>query len=139
MFADIIIDIAHVAVDRIFEYRIPKEWEEKAAIGKTVLVPFGNGNKSCKGYIIGIKEESDFPPERIKSVYEIKENEIESQKRLIELAAWMKEEYGSTMIQALKTVLPIQERTSREETRTIRLLLSKEEANEKMSFSRILA
>lgn len=132
MFADIIIDIAHEAVDRIFEYKIPKELEEKAAIGKTAIVPFGNGNRRRTGYIVGIKETPDFNPDLIKDLLEIKENELESQKRLMELAYWMKNEYGSTMIQALKTVLPIQEKTNREETRTVRLILSKEEAEERI-------
>lgn len=136
MFADIIIDIAHEAVDRIFEYRVPQELEGKAALGKIAIVPFGNGNKSRTGYIVGLKETPEFDSARIKSMIDIKDNEIESQRRLMELAVWMKEEYGSTMIQALKTVLPLQEKMSQEENRHLRLLLSQEEAEEKLSFYR---
>lgn len=128
MFADIIIDIVHEAVDRIFEYRIPEHLEEKAALGKTVVIPFGAGNRTRTGYIVGLKQQPDFDPSKIKDVIEIRDNEIESQRRLIELAVWMKQEYGCTMIQALKTVLPMQEKMQREEERTVRLLMDKEQA-----------
>lgn len=33
-----------------------------------------------------------------------------TESRLIALAAWMKETYGSTMIQAFKTVLPVKDK-----------------------------
>ena len=49
LFADIIIDIVHEAVDRVFEYRIPCEWEAHAALGKTVVIPFGAGNRTRTG------------------------------------------------------------------------------------------
>ncbi len=115
LFADIIIDIVHEAVDRIFEYRIPVHMESRAALGKTVLIPFGAGNRTRTGYIVGIKEIPDYDPALIKDIIDIRENEIESQRRLIELAVFMKQEYGCTMIQALKTVLPVQEKMNREE------------------------
>ena len=130
MFADIIIDIVHEAVDRIFEYRIPVQMESRAALGKTVLIPFGAGNRTRTGYIVGIKEVPDYDPALIKDIIDIRENEIESQRRLIELAVFMKQEYGCTMIQALKTVLPVQEKMNREESKTVRLLVTKQEAEE---------
>lgn len=128
MFADIIIDIVHEAVDRIFEYRIPINLESRAALGKTVIIPFGAGNRTRTGYIVGMKEIPDYDPALIKDIIDIKDNEIESQRRLIELAVWMKQEYGCTMIQALKTVLPVQEKMNREEERFVRLTIEKEAA-----------
>ena len=38
------------------------------------------------------------------------EKSITADTRLIELAWWMKEQYGSTMNQALKTVLPVKKK-----------------------------
>lgn len=38
-----------------------------------------------------------------------------TESRLIALAAWMKETYGSTMIQALKTVLPVKDKVRAKE------------------------
>ena len=50
---------------------------------------------------------SDYAPEKIKPILEIDEKGMAIESRLVRLAAWMKEAYGGTMIQALKTVLPI--------------------------------
>ena len=47
--------------------------------------------------------------------------------RLIALAAWMKENYGSTMIQALKTVIPVKKQVQKKEIRHLCLGISKEE------------
>lgn len=132
MYADIIIDIAHEAVDRVFEYRVPESLEEDISIGKTVFVPFGKGNKKRSGYVVGLKEKADFDPSKVKELLSVNETEIGPQKKLIELAVWMKEQYGSTMIQALKTVLPIQQKTEGEEKRTIRLLLTEQEAGDRL-------
>lgn len=57
-------------------------------------------------------------------------NEETTESRLIALASWMKENYGSTMIQALKTVLPIQETVRAKEKRVICLNISEERAKE---------
>lgn len=61
-------------------------------------------------------------------------NSIES--RLIALAAWMREQYGATMIQALKTVLPVKQKMKQKEERWIRLLLEKEEAENQLELCR---
>lgn len=61
-------------------------------------------------------------------------NSIES--RLIALAAWIREQYGATMIQALKTVLPVKQKMKQKEERWIRLLLTKDEANEQLELCR---
>ena len=50
--------------------------------------------------------------------------------RMIQLASWMKQTYGSTMIQALKTVLPLQGKMKTKEKRFLKLAISKAEAEE---------
>ena len=45
MFADIIIDITHEKLDKVFQYRIPPELEGVLQVGMEVIVPFGKGNK----------------------------------------------------------------------------------------------
>ena len=46
--ADIIIDITHEKLDKIFQYRIPDKLKEDLRIGMEVVVPFGKGNKETK-------------------------------------------------------------------------------------------
>lgn len=106
-YADIIIDISHEAVDRPFEYRIPDFLSEGICIGTRVNIPFGKGNTIRTGYVIGIKEKPDFPVERIKDISGICDSYVSASGRLILLAAWIKDNYGSTMINAIKTVMPV--------------------------------
>ncbi len=111
MYADIIVDISREEVDRPFQYRIPEGLLERLEVGMEVLVPFGMGNRLTKGYVIAITEECKYEPAkenpaRMKEIFSISQDGVTVESRLIRLAGWMHENYGSTMIQALKTVLP---------------------------------
>ena len=132
MFANIIIDITHEKLDKIFQYRIPSELEGMLEVGAEVEVPFGRGNRLTKGYIIGFSETCDYDLSKVKAINGLAEKSVGIEAKLVALAAWMKEHYGGTMIQALKTVLPIKRQESAKVKRQVRLLLSKEEAEEKL-------
>ena len=45
MYADIIIDITHEKLDKVFQYRVPEELEGDLRTGAGVIVPFGRGNR----------------------------------------------------------------------------------------------
>lgn len=134
MYADIIVDITHEKLDKIFQYRIPKEMEGRLQTGMEVLIPFGRANRETKGYVIGFSEKCNYDPEKIKEITQIIQNHIAIEAKLVALAAWMKEHYGGTMIQALKTVLPIEQQEKQKEQRSIRLLLDRREAKERLSY-----
>lgn len=134
MYADIIVDITHEKLDKIFQYRIPKEMEGRLQTGMEVLIPFGRANRETKGYVIGFSEKCNYDPEKIKGITQIIQNHIAIEAKLVALAAWMKEHYGGTMIQALKTVLPIKQQEKQKEQRSIRLLLDRREAKERLSY-----
>lgn len=131
LYGDIIIDISHEAVDRVFQYEIPDHLQEKIHIGVSVFVPFGSGNHLRKGYVVGIGTIPSFDPDKIKAIYAIDDNQTTTESVFIQLAGWMKEQYGGTMIQALKTVLPVKDKIKEKEERTLQLLLSKEDGEEK--------
>ena len=99
-----------------------------------VLIPFGRANRETKGYVIGFSEKCNYDPEKIKEITQIIQNHIAIEAKLVALAAWMKEHYGGTMIQALKTVLPIKQQEKQKEQRSIRLLLDRREAKERLSY-----
>ena len=132
MYGDIIIDITHEKLDRVFEYKIPEHLEKDCQVGVEVLVPFGMGNRQIKGYIVKIKDTPDYNPEKIKSILEISPDGEVIERRMVALAAWLKEHYGGTMIQALKTVLPIKQRENVKLKRDICLLLNQQEAESKL-------
>ncbi len=130
MYADIIIDISHEKVDRTFQYRVPESLADRIQVGTQVEIPFGAGNHVRKGYVVGLGEKAEFDPGRIKDIAGIAARGVTAQSRLISLAWWMKERYGSTMNQALKTVLPVKQKIRQKETRLIRRLISADEAKE---------
>ena len=134
MFADIIIDIQHEKLDKIFQYRIPESLEGKLGPGMEVLVPFGKGNRQTKGYVTGLSETCDYDPSKVKEVAGISEKGVEIEAKLIALAAWMKENYGGTMLQSLKTVLPIRQKENAKVKKRLRLLLDKETGKRQLHY-----
>ena len=109
-YADIIIDISQSNVDKPFVYKIPDELQGKVRLGCVVKVPFGRGNSNRTGYVVGFRETPDFDPSKIKEIISVSERGLDVESRLIELAGWMKSFYGGTMINALKTVMPVKEK-----------------------------
>lgn len=132
MYADIIIDITHEKLDKVFQYRIPSELEGILEVGTEVIVPFGRGNKETGGYVIGFSETADYDADKIKFILRRAEDKRVIESKLVALAAWMKEVYGGTMIQALRTVLPIKKQEKIKKKRTVRLLLSEEEGRKRL-------
>ena len=49
MYADIIIDITHEKLDKVFQYRVPEELEGDLRTGAGVIVPFGRGEPGNEG------------------------------------------------------------------------------------------
>lgn len=126
-YADIIVDISHEKLDKPFQYRIPDSLRDVLEVGMCVRIPFGSGNKIIKGYVIQISEQCNFDPARIKDIAGIVEKEVSVEDRMIALAAWIRKNYGSTMIQALKTVLPAKQSVKKLEHRRLKRLMSREE------------
>ncbi|MGL6201079.1 MAG: replication restart helicase PriA [Lachnospiraceae bacterium] len=133
MYADIIIDITHEKLDRLFQYSIPSEFEGMLNVGMQVIVPFGRGNKETRGYIVGFSETCGWDADKIKTITRVADQEMEIESRLVALAGWMKEHYGGTMIQALKAVLPIKRKEKSKEKKHIVLKYSDSEGRAKLA------
>lgn len=130
MYADVIMDITHEKLDKIFQYIVPQELEESLKTGMEVCVPFGKGDTVRNGYIVGFSEKCNYDASKMKKILRPAENRVAVEASLVELAAWMKESYGGTMIQALKTVLPIKKEERKKEERILRRLVSVGEGKE---------
>lgn len=131
-YADIIVDITHEKLDRTFQYRIPKRLEDAVQVGSQVEIPFGNGNRQIRGYVISVGQEARYDPEKTKDILSVDSGVLTVESRLISLAGWMKKSYGSTMIQALKTVIPIRKKNKEKEERFLLLELSEHEAEARL-------
>lgn len=128
IYANIIVDISHEKVDRPFQYRIPERLQGKLQVGMCVNIPFGKGNKELSGYVIEITDRAEYSTEKLKEILSISDKDVLAESSQIRLAAWMKEHYGSTMITALKTVLPVRQKVKETQKRRIVLTAAKEEA-----------
>ncbi len=129
-YADIIVDISHEDLDRTYQYLIPEALRDHALIGAQVLIPFGKGNRQIKGYITGLSDKAKWKEEAIKPITSLAEDTLMIEGQLISLAAWMRNTFGSTMNEALKTVIPVKKTVKQKEDKKIKVLLSVEELNE---------
>lgn len=126
-FANIIIDISHEKIDRPFQYRIPEPLQGRLKAGICVQVPFGRGDRLRNGYVVEITDKAEYAIEKLKPVAGIVTESMPVEADAVRLAAWMKETYGSTMITALKTVLPVKKAMKPVEKKKITRLMTTEE------------
>ena len=127
-FANIIVDISLEKLDRTFQYRIPEELQDILKEGMQVRVPFGNGGRILTGYVLELTDNCEWDEEKLKPILGLAEKGIRLEGQLIALAAWMRRTYGSTMNQALKTVLPVKKSVQEKISRKVRLAVPREEA-----------
>lgn len=123
MYADVIVDISHEKLDRIFQYHIPDHLAAGIRPGAAVLVPFGRGNRPTRGFVTGVQDMCAYPPEKIKELTALA-TDVSASDSLIRLAIWMKERYGGTLAASLRTVLVFEDKKSRRPHRVICLHVS---------------
>ncbi len=126
-YADVIVDISHEKLDRPFQYRIPERLWGKLETGACVTIPFGNGNKLLKGYVVGIGTVCKYDAGKIKEIRGVEMGGAGAEDKMIALAGWIRKNYGSTMIQALKVVLPARRSVKKLEHRTLQRVMGREE------------
>lgn len=125
-YADIIVDISHEKLDKPFQYRVPEKLVGALEVGMCVTVPFGSGNKLIKGYCVALGETCKFDPARTKDIAGIVERGVTVEDKLIALAGFIRRNYGSTMIQALKTVLPAKQSVKKLEHKWVERSMDRE-------------
>lgn len=126
-YASVIVNISHENLDKVYEYEIPKEWEASAKIGAQVLIPFGAGNRERKGFILDIAETSEYDPAKIKPLKSILTDGMVLESHFIQLAVWMRQQYGATMNDALRAVLPVKKNMKEREKKFLHLTVSREQ------------
>ncbi len=130
MYADIIVDISHDKLDKTFQYVIPAAMEEVLEVGMRVNIPFGRGNRMITGYVVNITDAAEYDVERLKEIGSIVDEKILIESKMIKLASFIRKNYGGSMNQALKTVIPVKESVRLKEKKSIHLNITKEEAGQ---------
>ena len=67
LYADIIVDISHEKLDKVFQFRIPEELQSQLKVGMVAEFPFGAGNRLTKGFVVGIGTECAYDKTKVKS------------------------------------------------------------------------
>ncbi len=129
IYADIIVDISHESIDRTFQYRVPEDLQSAVKIGTKVDIPFGN-RKGMTGYVVGLSSVCKIDESRIKDIIGISDKSVAIDTRMVQLASWIRENYGGTMNEALKTVLPVKKLIRPVVKKDISLICSREEAED---------
>lgn len=130
-YANVIVDISLDKLDKTFQYRIPEGIQDLIQPGVQVDIPFGS--RTLTGYVIEVTDDAEFDVAKTKELIGVHKGSVPIESQLIALAGWMRKNYGSTMNQALKTVLPIKKQTKQVEHRSVTLGIPKGEAVQKLA------
>jgi len=103
MIAQVLVDVKAKNVNRMYDYLVPKHFQDILEIGARVIVPFGH--RKVMGYCLALTEESQYEDE-LKSIAKILDMESYLNQELIDLAKSLSDETGYLMISALETMLP---------------------------------
>ena len=101
MYAEVILNNNAKALNKIFDYEVPVELEEKVHIGSRVFVPFGRSKTLEDGFVIGLKETSEYANKPLDSC----EGDFISEDR-IRLAKLMSNKYFCNISECIKLMLP---------------------------------
>lgn len=122
MYAQIIVDVAHAKVDRLFDYRCGGEIQ----VGQRVLVPFGRSNRLIEGFVLGLHETITYPDSKVKDVQHACEPYPVLTENQIHTAYAMQQAYGCTLADALRLMLPARLHGLHEKTQLFVRLISRD-------------
>ncbi len=100
LYAQVIVDIAHSQVDKIFEYSCP----DTLKAGGRVKVPFGG--RLIDGFVIGVSRTSSYPAEKLKPVAEVFDEEPAIIPECLELMNGISARYRVPKAAALRLFIP---------------------------------
>lgn len=101
--AQIALDGAAFAFDRLYSYIIPPELQEKANVGMRVTVPFGKGNLKKQGMIFRI-EAAEL--KGLKAILSVTDKAPVLSGEMLALCEYMRDNYFCTYYEAVRAALP---------------------------------
>lgn len=98
MIAEVIVNSAVKELNKVFDYGVPSDLD--VVVGMRVIVPFGS-KKNEIGYVIGIKETSNY---KCKEIIKVCEKVFDNEK--LELVKWMSKKYFCNLSEIIKLFVP---------------------------------
>lgn len=102
MIAQVIINSNVKNLNKIFDYKVPTNMEGTICVGDRILVPFGNKKSLEEGFVIGLKEKSEY---KVKDIAGIQDG-VKLTESNIELAKLMARRYFCNLSDCIKLMLP---------------------------------
>ncbi|MDO5557097.1 MAG: hypothetical protein Q4G05_02480 [Clostridia bacterium] len=100
MIAEIIINNNSRALDKTFDYNIPLELSDKIYVGSRVYVKFGNYKELHEGFVINLKEKSEY---KVKDIEKVDNDKLFEEK--INLAKWMSKRYFCNLSECIRLMI----------------------------------
>ena len=101
MIAKIAVSAANFAIDKPYSYAVPASMNLQP--GLRVMVPFGRSNRHTEGVVLSVEEGSE---QGLKFVASCLDEAPVLSRRMLQLAAFMRERYFSTFFDCLRVMLP---------------------------------
>ena len=101
MIAEVILNSNAKQLNKVFDYKIPDELAPKIKLGARVLVPFSNRKELDEGFVVNIKETSEY---KVKEISDVDGNYLDE--KSIKLANWMAKRYFCNISDCIKLMLP---------------------------------
>lgn len=104
MICEVVINNISRFTDSLFHYLVPEDMEQEIKVGMRIKVPFGKGNKSYEGYVMGFAQKSDTP--NLKEIIQIIEDFSYFDENMASLIKYLHHRYFSRYSDIIKAVLP---------------------------------
>lgn len=107
MIAEVIVDLLHSNVDKIFDYILPEH--STITIGSRVLVPFAGRN--IEGYVVALKKTSDYDSSKLKLITKSLDAQPVLSEKMVQLSFFMKKKFHLRLADTVRLFLPPQVRS----------------------------
>ena len=101
MIIGVLVELSSKNIDKIFDYKVPVQLEDKIKIGIRVEVPFGS--QRLEGFVLEIKDKSSL---ELKEIIGIVDEDIVLNEELLYLGREMQKQTLSTLISCYQVMLP---------------------------------
>ncbi len=109
MIAEVIVDIAASETDRIFDYFC----DDDTVVGSRVRAPFGPNDRLLPGFVMGLKETSDWPYDKLKRILPYSDELPALTEECFDLAKKITARYRVPNALTLRLFLPAEMRTGK--------------------------
>lgn len=103
MIVGVLVELSNKNIDKMFEYSVPSELEDKIKIGIRVSVPFGK--MTLEGFVLEIKNSKSTDKE-LRSILDIVDLDIVLNEELLELGKKVQDMTLATLISCYQVMLP---------------------------------